>query len=205
MDKKMKIVITGHTRGIGKALADVFSAGGHTVIGFSKSTGFDIGDPGIIKEIADRSTDCDVFINNAFHYLGQFDLLKEMINRWDGTTKMIININTKAKFLGEEGINEFLSMMPEPIFLKTYIESKQWQDKLVKSRLAIGTPQILDVSPGPVDTEMGKVFTCKKLDAVDVANLIYHSVLIRDKVSIRELVLDVPNITWTDIKPTKAT
>jgi NADP-dependent 3-hydroxy acid dehydrogenase YdfG len=199
----MKIAITGHTRGIGKALADVFTAGQHTVIGFSKSTGFDIGDPNAIKEIADFSEDCDVFINNAFHYQGQFDLLKEMIKRWDGTSKMIINLNTKAKFLGDEGINEFLSMMPDPIYLKTYIESKKWQDRLVKSRLAIGTPQILDVSPGPVDTDMGKVFNCKKLDATDIAELIYHSVLIRDKVSIRELVLDVPNITWTDIKPRK--
>ena len=56
----MKIAITGHTKGIGKACADVFSE--HEVIGFSRSNGFDIQ---AIEPILDSSNDCDVFINNA--------------------------------------------------------------------------------------------------------------------------------------------
>ena len=55
--------ITGHTKGIGKAISDKLSLS-YNIIGFSRSNGFDISiDQGkIIKE----SQGADIFINNAF-------------------------------------------------------------------------------------------------------------------------------------------
>ena len=58
----MKIVITGHTRGIGKAFYDHFVNLGHEVVGVSRSTGFDI--PNDINRIVELATNCDLFVNN---------------------------------------------------------------------------------------------------------------------------------------------
>ena len=57
----MKIAITGHTRGIGKACADVFRH--DTIYGYSRSNGYDIKDA---EDIFKSAEDCDVFINNAY-------------------------------------------------------------------------------------------------------------------------------------------
>ena len=42
--ESMKVAITGHTKGLGASLKKVFEETGHSVIGFSKSTGYDISD-----------------------------------------------------------------------------------------------------------------------------------------------------------------
>jgi hypothetical protein len=58
----MRIGITGHTRGLGKAIHDHFAAD-HEVIGMSRQTGFDLS-TGLEKVIATVQT-CDLFFNNA--------------------------------------------------------------------------------------------------------------------------------------------
>ena len=58
----MKIAITGHTNGIGKACYDLLSQE-HQVIGFSRSSDYDINDP---ESIFSSAKDSDVFINNAY-------------------------------------------------------------------------------------------------------------------------------------------
>ena len=58
----MKIAITGHTSGIGQALARQYEQRGHTIVGLSKRDGNDIRN---IPKIADQIESCDLFINNA--------------------------------------------------------------------------------------------------------------------------------------------
>jgi hypothetical protein len=70
----MKIVITGHTSGIGKFLFDKFVNQGNTVIGFSRSNGYTM--PEDIDKIIDLSKNCDLFINNAG--VGQLELLEAL-------------------------------------------------------------------------------------------------------------------------------
>ena len=84
----MKIAITGHTKGVGKAIADKFD----NVLGFSKSTGYDISDDAVVKDIIEKSKDCDVFINNAYHRDAQARLLYKMYQQWQNEPKLIINI-----------------------------------------------------------------------------------------------------------------
>ena len=92
----MKVAITGHSKGIGKALADIFETNGHTVLGFSRSNGFDISESANRISILNKSQDADIFINNAYHPTGQLDLLKEIIEQWRYSNKIIINIGSKC-------------------------------------------------------------------------------------------------------------
>ena len=87
----MKIAITGHTAGIGKALADEYVLDGHEIVGLSKREGNNIRNT---PKICDQITPCDVFVNNAQAGYSQTELLFEMADRWAGTNKHIIVIST---------------------------------------------------------------------------------------------------------------
>ena len=86
----MKIAITGHTNGIGKAL---FTTVGNAV-GFSKSTNWDINDPINRTDIIKSIEDCDVFINNAFDGYAQCNMLFEVWKAWQHTDKLIVSIGS---------------------------------------------------------------------------------------------------------------
>jgi NADP-dependent 3-hydroxy acid dehydrogenase YdfG len=85
----MKIAITGHTAGIGQALANAYY--GNEIVGLSKREGNNIRN---IPKIADQIEPCDVFVNNAQAGYAQTELLFEMVQRWQHTRKHIIVIST---------------------------------------------------------------------------------------------------------------
>lgn len=87
----MKIAITGHTRGIGAAIAGRFEKE-HDIVGFSKSTGYDLSDHKVIKQVVEEAQDCDIFVNNAYYGDAQTKLLYKMYEKWQHTPKLIINI-----------------------------------------------------------------------------------------------------------------
>lgn len=87
----MKIAITGHTAGIGKALTEIYTRHGHEIIGLSKREGNNIRN--IIK-ICDQIEPCDVFVNNAQAGYAQTELLFEIASRWQHTGKHVIIIST---------------------------------------------------------------------------------------------------------------
>jgi NADP-dependent 3-hydroxy acid dehydrogenase YdfG len=87
----MKIAITGHTAGIGQALAAEYTLDGHEIIGLSKRDGNNIRNT---PKICDQIESCDVFVNNAQAGYAQTELLFEMAHRWSGTGKHIIVIST---------------------------------------------------------------------------------------------------------------
>jgi hypothetical protein len=88
----MKYAITGHTQGIGKC---VFERLNPNIIGFSKSTGYDITKLSDRTKIIKESIDCDVFINNATSEFGQTLLFLELFEAWRNTNKTIINVGSK--------------------------------------------------------------------------------------------------------------
>lgn len=88
----MKIAITGHTSGIGKYIFENYP----NTVGFSRSNGFDICDENDRKEIVKQSSDCDVFINNAYNGFGQTFLLLDLFAEWKDTQKSIVNVGTIA-------------------------------------------------------------------------------------------------------------
>tara|TARA_B100000073_G_scaffold317064_1_gene294168 strand:+ start:274 stop:798 length:525 start_codon:yes stop_codon:yes gene_type:complete len=135
----LKIAITGHTKGIGKACADVFSE--HDVIGFSRTNGFDIKQP---EPILESSDDCDVFINNACEDDYQLQLFKQRYITWkDNSDKTIVNLVSKAKYLNDNN---------------AYYENKRLLE--AGARRYLFNPsrkcRIINVSPGYVLTDGAK-------------------------------------------------
>ena len=77
----MKIAITGHTAGIGQALARVLSQRGHEILGLSKRDGHNIK---VIPKIAAKIESCDMFVNNAQAGYAQTELLYAVWESWQG-------------------------------------------------------------------------------------------------------------------------
>lgn len=86
----MKIAITGHTKGIGEAIASLFP----DPMGFSRSNGYDITSRIDRNRIYSEIHDCDVFVNNAMQDFAQTELLFELWEQWRSKNKMIVNIGS---------------------------------------------------------------------------------------------------------------
>lgn len=72
----MRVVITGHTQGIGRALARHFEIKRWDVVGLSRSNGYDIERD--VTKIVGAATGCDLFINNAYRDKQQLVLFNEL-------------------------------------------------------------------------------------------------------------------------------
>ena len=89
----MKVAITGHTYGIGKCAYERLSP---NVIGFARSTGYDITNADDRRKIVKESMDCDVFINNANCGFGSTFMLIELARAWTNLPeKKIINVGSR--------------------------------------------------------------------------------------------------------------
>ena len=89
----MKIAITGHTAGIGQALAKILQSRGHDIVGISRRTGDNIRRT---EHTANLIETCDMFINNAQTQYAQTELLYAVWQRWKGKEgKYIWNISTQ--------------------------------------------------------------------------------------------------------------
>lgn len=80
----MKIILTGHTSGVGKFLYDHLSKE-NEVIGISRTTGYTL--PNDIDKIIALSEGCDLFINNTYYGICQLTLLNKLHNK---VKKMIV-------------------------------------------------------------------------------------------------------------------
>ena len=188
-NSKVKIAITGHTRGIGKALFDKFQAEGHEVIGFSTSTGYDISKDA--ARVVTESRSCDVFINNAFHVTAQTALLIAMLGIWRGADKLIINVSSKGALYPSANTR----------LQDEYLTPKIKQGEIIRQAMLNGFPQILNVLPGVVDTDMANILTApKKMNPADLANFLYMVTMMRSQLAIQQLVIDVPGQNWADAK-----
>lgn len=185
----MNIFVTGSSRGVGAALAIQLNCNGHMVYPGSRADGIDISnkeDREYIKELLDV---VDVFVNNAYDPIGQLELLKTAVEAWEGTNKLIVNINSKSIFADKQ--------LPE---MEEYISAKKAQTEFIESRRLRASPQIINVYLGLVDTEMSSIFDAKKLDTVDIAKLLSNLIELKDTIYVQEIMLDVPGQDWNDIK-----
>lgn len=91
----MKLMITGGNAGLGLDIANHYNADS-----FSRSTGHDINDSNVRKELAKMSLDYNVFVNNAYSGFSQTELLHEVYNQWkdNGHHGVIINIGSYSTY-----------------------------------------------------------------------------------------------------------
>ena len=148
----MRIALTGHTSGIGKALVQQCRNGNDTIIfgkllwtdgepilGFSRRNGYDINDPApIIRETLAKK--CDVFINNAHDKFAQVDLLYGMWHFWKDQDKQIICISSLAPDVTKNS--------PQP-----YSTEKNALDHACEQlQNSKGKCRVINIKPGYVDT-----------------------------------------------------
>ena len=106
-----RIVITGHTGGIGKAIFDKFTeVSCHKIIGMSRSNGYDIEKD--FDKIVQEAAGADLFINNAYRDKQQLKLFHALKDK----VKIIVNggIDTieKAREILDTNIFELLPNQP---------------------------------------------------------------------------------------------
>lgn len=163
----MKIGITGHSRGLGLALARKLSIN-NNVIGFSRSNGYNIAH---VHEIIKDALDCDVFINNAYNNYYQSDLLLYLFRLWqDNPNKSIINIGSTVTAYPR--IETEIDNLPWP-----YRDHKIALERLHR-HLAKQTHKckMLLVSPGAMDTDMIAHHSGVKMLPDHVADIIIDAI-----------------------------
>ena len=140
----MKIAITGHSRGIGKELYNIFDVD-HQVEGFSRSNGFNISEKH--RLIARSVKDCDVFVNNAWKGYYQLELLNAVFDMWkDDETKTIVNISSLSKYHGLSGNTSGYSASKAALSHQAFILMFKTDRKC----------RMINVNPGYVETDMTK-------------------------------------------------
>lgn len=142
----MKIAITGHSKGIGQALAEVYQSRGHEIVGLSRSNGHNIRS---VPKCAGIIEPCDMFINNAQTGFAQTELLFEMHRRWRGQEKTIISI-------GSQITNYPVTTIPN---LEEYwLQKHTLEQAHVQLRHIHHLPRLVMVRPGDIATTPDK--TC---------------------------------------------
>jgi hypothetical protein len=125
--KNTKYAITGHTRGVGKAVYDRLSP---NIMGFSTSTGYDITSREDRAKIVAEAYDCDVFINNAASEFGQVYMFLDILKAWRALPeKKIINIGSRP---GE-------MVLPLSHYHLLYVHAEKTALKAITKQLAPNT------------------------------------------------------------------
>ena len=103
-----KIAVTGHTRGIGKALVERLDQDNYEVKGFSQSTGYNLQRVSTVKKVVNECLewDADVLVNNAYVPDNQVRLLYTMYEQWVNKPKLIINMGA----ISSDSISNFAQM-----------------------------------------------------------------------------------------------
>lgn len=143
----MKIAITGHSAGIGQALADIYKKQGHEVVGLSRRNGYNIK---TIPKLAAIIETCDLFINNAQSGFAQTELLFAVYEKWKGKeNKKIINISTVLT-------STPTSLLPGLQMIEYFVQKKSLEEATSQLRHLQDWPKITLVKPGAVATQPGQ-------------------------------------------------
>src|SRR6056300_1127987 len=172
---KNKIAVIGHTKGIGKAICDLYKKKKYEVIGMSRSNGHDIIHDQ--EKIIENIEGCDLVVLNAHADRGQLNLLKRIYGLY-AFDKMKVAVITSTSGLEEEpDYNQFV--MWDKFQYVQYCEIKkeligyitELQEELLSKPLSV-----YDVCPDVVDTEMTKGLWehLPKLTAQEVAEAVRY-------------------------------
>ena len=172
---KNKIAIIGHTRGIGKAIADLYTNKKYDVIGMSRSNGFDLVHEQ--EKILEKIEDCDLVVLNAHSLRGQLTLLKRIYGQ-HSFHKMQVAVITSTSGLDDEP-DRLQFKIWDKFEYSQYCEIKkeliqyisELQEELLNRPLSV-----YDICPDVVDTDMTKGLwnNLPKLTAQEVADAVRY-------------------------------
>ena len=91
-----KIIITGHTKGVGLAVYGLLKENKFNISGISRKNGYDLSES--YQKVKDHilKESPDIFINNAYVPWNQARLLKDLYKTWKFKDKMIVNVCSVA-------------------------------------------------------------------------------------------------------------
>lgn len=173
--KKNKIAVIGHTKGIGKAICDLYKKKKYGVIGMSRSNGHDIIHDQ--EKIIENIEGCDLVVLNAHADRGQLNLLKRIYGLY-AFDKMKVAVITSTSGLDEEPDYSQFQIWDKFKYVQ-YCEIKkelieyieELQQELISKPLSV-----YDVCPDVVDTDMIKGLwqDLPKLSAHEVADAVRY-------------------------------
>ena len=170
-NKNKVIAVIGHTKGIGKAIADLYRKKKYTVVGLSSSNGYDLQCSQV--EIMEQLDDCQLIVLNAYVGRGQMTLLKRIYGKYLFEDKKVVVItSTSGTPIGadeELDNDEYVDYCKNKKTLIGYIE--ELQQELLNKPLSV-----YDVCPDVVDTDMTKGLweDLPKLKADEVAEAVRY-------------------------------
>lgn len=88
-------VVTGHSRGIGQAVAAALAAAGADVTGGARSTGCDVSQEADVTRLFERLTRLDILVNNAAILTPRGSFAEVSAADWDAT----LAVNVRGVFL----------------------------------------------------------------------------------------------------------
>ena len=167
--KKPRIFITGHTRGIGKAIFDLYKSKDFLCHGVSKSTGMDIDKD--CDTIVQQMANFQYIVLNAYEKDSQLRMLKRIIELYQNDDKHVAVITSTSGT--SAGIDSSLKKQEYNWYCKNkkelieFIEQSQ-QDLYEKPM------QIYDICPDTVKTDMSEGLweEYPKLEATEVAECV---------------------------------
>lgn len=159
----MKLLITGQS-GLAKSLASAYQDHQPTCV--SRATGHDIAD---INQWGERFIDYDMVINCAYRDFAQVSVLDFFFNRWQwDSNKTIVSIGSRAV---------------EHPRIEIDLDQDYWPYRYHKQALHLAwlktchSPmKSILINPGPIDTDMIKHLSTKKMDPDDLALRIRRAV-----------------------------
>ena len=148
------IAITGHTKGIGKGLYEYFVNKGCEVKGFSRTNGYNISYNDDLLQIIEETTECDLFINNAYYEDQQANIALQWHMAHYNDPHYILNMSSLGS---DQNIAHKLSITNKKII--EYGLNKQLLNNIGNSiNLSNSASRCITVMPGIVDTDFIKDF-----------------------------------------------
>ena len=170
-NKNKKIAIIGHTKGIGKAISDLYKSKKYTVVGLSRSNGYDLATAQ--EKIMEQIEDCGLVVINAHDGKGQLNLLKRIYGRHHfDSMKVAVITSTSGTEQGKDSDIEDKEYVKYCGIKKELIEYiGELQEELVTKPLSV-----YDVCPDVVDTDMIKGLwqDLPKLKTLEVAEAVRY-------------------------------
>ena len=170
-NKKNKIAIIGHTRGIGKAIADLYKRKKYEIVGLSRTTGYNLETDQ--EKIMTKLADCQLIVVNAYAGKGQFELLKRIYSKYHHHYKKVVVITSTSGTPQGKDEEHYGADYNEYCWHKEKLIGyvSELQEELFNKPLSV-----YDVCPDVVDTDMikGMWAGLPKLTAEEIADTVRY-------------------------------